>query len=232
MKAEIRFLSSAATIALADASSGVRAQDLAEGKSLRGRAKAGEAFIAETGGPRLVRIVLDEPVPPEIEETRSARCGPYLLRVPSGRLTACVLATESPTAGEPPETQTLDVPPGDYALSVFDDSSPDVTARTAGLDDADWRIYERVNHFGALGCLSLAMGMLFVLIPYTRHEYWFLLPLFLLPTGAFIFLRRLPGYSRVSERVREHQADAPQVVISMTRVESTEGLEGGWYRFA
>lgn len=227
MKAEIRFESPASTIALADESAGLRARDLAEAESLRAQAKAGEVFIAETSSPWHFRVVLDETVPPEIEETDSARSGPYLLQVPSGRLMAWPVETESPAAGEPAESQTLDVPPGNYALSVFDDSSSDVTA---GLDDADWRLYERVNHFGALGCLSLAMGMLFVLIPYTRHEYWFLLPLFLLPTGAFIFLRRLPGYARVSERVREHQTDGQHLVISITRVEATEGLEGGWYR--
>ena len=147
--------------------------------------------------------------------------------MPSGRL-RIAQGTESPKTDEPPETRTLEVPPGDYALTLLDGSDPDVPAVAADpnpqADDADWRIYERVNHFGAAGCASLALGMLFVLIPHTRREYWFLLPLFLLPTCAFTFLRHLPGYARVSKQTREHSAGLPRVVISMQRVESKAAI--------
>ncbi len=65
----------------------------------------------------ILRLKFDEPVPREIEETYSVRSGPFLLRIPSGRLMACALDTDSPESGEPPETRTFDVPPGDYALA-------------------------------------------------------------------------------------------------------------------
>ncbi len=247
MEAEVRFESAAAIAVFADegAVSGMGARDPAEAESLRSRAEAGEAFVVETKNPRITgsrqrrasgrfRIYLDEPVPEEIEEVCFSRSGQYLLRLPSGRLQVSVAGKKSRGRAVAPETRTVEVPPGDYSVSLLDGSSknaPAVTAQQETLvDAADWRLYERINHFGAFGCLFIALGMIFVLFPQTRREYWYLLPLFLLPTCAFSFLRRLPGYARVAERIREHEARLPQYVIVMRRVDSTEGLEGGWYQ--
>ncbi len=238
MKADIRFDSDAAIVAFLDegASFEARTRNAAEAEPLRDRTRAGEAFVAETEDPwlRNFSVYLDQPVPQEIEEAGTNRSGAFLLHLPSGRLRVVALGTGSSKTDEPPETRTLDVPPGDYSLSLLDGSTLDVEAIRARekplVDAADWRLYERINHFGAAGCLTIALGMIFVLIPYTRREYWFLLPLFLLPTCAYTFLRRLPGYARVSERIREYEASLPQYVVAMKRVEATEGLEGGWYQ--
>lgn len=192
--------------------------------------------MVESDDPKLshLRLYIDEPVPPEIEETSSARTGSFLLRVPSGKLNLVGLGTASKETQKAPETQTLEIPPGDYALSMFDATDKDISAVTAQqkalVDETDWRLYEWVNHFGASGCLFVGLGMAFVLIPYTRREYWYLLPLFLMPTCAYVLLRHLPGYARVSKRCRQHADSLPQIVMSLKRVESTEGLEGGWYR--
>ncbi len=90
MEAEVRFESAAAIAVFADEGAGpeVRTRDVAKAEALRGRAKAGGVFLAETEDPSIsnLRIYLDEPVPPEIEETCSSRSGSFLLRVPSGRL--------------------------------------------------------------------------------------------------------------------------------------------------
>ena len=247
MQAEVKLDAEAAIAVFADDGAGleVPTREAAEAEAWRDRVKAGEAFVAETGDPGLgesrqgranvrFRLYLDEPVPPAIEQACSARSGSFLLRLPSGRLRVVALGTGSPEMDEPPATRTFDVPPGDYSLSLLEGSiqgGESIAAREKAPDDAaDWRLYERINHFGALGCLAIALGMLFVLIPYTRREYWFLLPLFLLPTCAFIFLRRLPGYARVSNQIRERSEDPPQYVLSMQRVDTVEGLEGGWYR--
>ncbi len=247
METEVRFDSEAAIAVFADAGvvPEVATRDAAEAEPLRGRCKAGEVFITETEDPWITesrqrrasatfRFYVDEAVPEEIEEACDTRSGSFLLRLPSGRLRVTALGTGSPKTQEPPETRTVEVPPGDYALTLFDGSNPNVEAVTARekalVGDADWRFYERINHFGASGCFFLALGMVFVLIPHTRREYWYFLPLFLLPTCAFTLLRHLPGYARVSKRVREHEAALPQYVVSMRRVESTEGLEGGWYQ--
>ncbi len=238
MAAEVQFDADAAIAVFADETlvPEVATRDAAEAEPLRERCKAGEAFITETEDPWIssFRFYVDEPVTEEIEEACDRRSGAFLLRLPSGRLRVTALGTGSSKTQEPPESQTVEVPPGDYALTLLDGTTPDVEAITARektlVDAADWRLYERINHFGAFGCLFLALGMAFVLIPHTRREYWFLLPLFLLPTCALTFLRRLPGYARVAQRIREHQAGLPQYVVSMQRVESTEGLEGGWYQ--
>ncbi len=238
MQAEIKLDTDATVVAFADDTVGsqVRTRDVAEAKALLDPAKAGEAFMVESDDPKLrhLQLYVDEPVPPEIEETSSARTGSFLLRVPSGKLSLVGLGTASAKPSETPETRTLDIPPGDYALSLLDATDKDISAVTAQqkalVSEADWRLYEWINHFGASGCLFIGLGMLFVLIPYTRREYWYLLPLFLMPTCAFVILRHLPGYARVSKRCRQHADSLPQVIISLKRVESTEGLEGGWYR--
>ena len=238
MQTDIKFESDAALVVFADEGTGpeVRTRDAAEAEAMRDRVKTGEAFVAETEDPGLSKfsIYLDEPVPPEIEEVCSGSSGSFLLRVPSGRLRVVALGTGSAKTDQPPERQTLDVPPGDYSLTLLEGSPQDVDEIVAQqktqIDAGDWRTYEWVNHVGAAGCLFVALGMIFVLIPSTRREYWYLLPLFFLPTCAYSFLRRLPGYARVANRVREHQDALPQYVVSMKRVETTEGLEGGWYQ--
>ena len=238
MKAEIKFESDAEIVVFSDEGTGpeVRTLDAAKAEAMRDRVKAGEAFVNETKIPWLsnYRVYLDEPVPPEIEEVCIDSSDSFLLRVPSGRLRVVALNNRSAKTDQPPETQTLDVPPGDYSLTLLDGSTQDVEAVTAQqkaqIDAGDWRTYEWVNHVGAAGCLFIALGMILVLIPSFRREFWYLLPLFFLPTCAYSFLRRLPAYARVAKRVREHQDALPQYVVSMKRVETTEGLEGGWYQ--
>ncbi len=234
MRSDIRFESDAPIAVFADADNlaELSTRGAAEAESLRGRCQAGEAFVAEAEEPSMnqFRLFVDEPVPEEIEEASGSRSGSFLLRLPSGRLRVTALGPQSAKTQEPPEVHTVDVPPGDYSLTLLDGITRDAQADAARIDADDWRIYERVNHFGASGCLFLALGGVFVLIPYTRHEYWYLLPLFLLPTCAFILLRNLPGYARVSKQVREDEAALPQYAVSMRRLESTEGLEGGWYQ--
>ncbi len=228
MKTEVSFESSAAIYALADRgfSPEVRALDAGDVESRRGHTKSGKAFFIEADDPWRGHFELyaGEPVPGEIEALCSTRAS-FLLRLPTGRLSVCALGVDSTDADELPEMQTSEVPPGDYQVSVLDRPIENPSAITAqhgvAPDDADWRLFERVNHFGAAGCLSLALGMLFVLIPHTRREYWFLLPLFLLPTCAFIVLRHLPGYARASKQAREHSEAPAPVVVSMQQVEST-----------
>jgi hypothetical protein len=237
-RGDVRFKAHAAVVAFADESvaSEVKTRDAAEAEPLRGRAKAGGVFLAETDDPELgrFRVYVDEPVPPEMEAVCAGTSGSFLLRVPSGRLSVVALGTESPKTDEPPETRTLEIPPGDYAVSVLDGSIKEIPAliaqQEALVDAADWRLHQRVDKVGASGCLFVGLGMIFVLVPTTRREYWYLLPLFLLPTCLYSLLRHLPAYVRVEERRKEHEASLPQVVVVMKRVESTEGLEGGSYR--
>ena len=240
MNADIKFESHAAIVAFADENVGseVKTRDVAEAELLRNRAKTGGVFLTETEDPEIqyVRVYVDEPVPPEMEAICAGRSGSFLLRVPSGRLNAVALGTESPETQEPPEKRTFEIPPGDYLVSVLDGSIREIPAliaqQQALMGGADWRLHQRVDKVGGAGCLFVGLGMAFVLVPYTRREYWYLLPLFLLPTCLYSLLRRLPGYVRAEERIKEHEASLPQVVLAMKRVESTEGLEGGWYRCA
>lgn len=238
MKADIRFESDSATVIVADEGviADVRTRDIAEAEPLRQRAKAGEAFLVDAEDPRLghIHVYLDEPVPEEIEAICSEHSGSFLLRVPSGRLSVCALGTGSPETREPPEKVTIDVPPGDYSVSVLDGSTKDipalVTQEEALVGSADWRVHQRIDQVGALGCLIVAAGMVFVLVPYTRRNFWYLLPLFLLPSCAYSLLRRLPRYRRVEERCQEYEDGLPQYVLTLKRVDTTEGLEGGWYQ--
>ena len=238
MKAELRFESIAATVILADEHAGVelRTRDIAEIEPLRDKAKVGAAFGVEAEDPWIgnLHVYVDEPVPVEIAEICSANSGSFLLRLPSGRLSVSGVGTESPQTAEPPEVHGVEVPPGDYAVSVLDGSARDIPAllrqEQALVDAADWRVVQWVDKIGALGCVSVALGLIFVLVPYTRRNLWYLLPLFLMPTCLFSLLRRLPHYRRVEERRKQHERSLPQVVVALTRVEKAEGLEGGWYR--
>ncbi len=213
MKADVELDPPATLFAFADegVAPEVRSMDAGDVESRLGYTRSGEAFFIQGDDPIPGRFqfYVEEPVPEEIEDVYT----PVIsidLRLPSGQLSVSALGDGSTETAERPESRTLEVAPGDYAVSVL--------RRDVVASDADWRLYDRVNHFGAAGCLFLGLGMLFVLFPYTRREYWYLLPMFLLPTCAFIFLRRLPGYARISEQIREQQADQSRHVISMQRV--------------
>jgi hypothetical protein len=201
-------------------------------------AETGRLFLMTSDDPVYfhVDLYVDEPVPDEVDRLFTGRSGAHLLRAPTGRLVVSLPADNTLRDPAPDSfAQTVEIPVGDYAVSVRDRAVADVQAHDRQLREAigqdDWRFYNRVNWTGALGCPTLGFAVLLALVPFIRHELWPLLLLGAVPLASFGLMSLLPRYRRVRTVERRLESSLPTFVVSLSRLASTDGLSGGWFRY-
>ena len=203
---------------------------------LKSMAESGQLFFLHTDDPSFYRldVYVDESPPEQLDIYFTARSGSFLLRSPTGRLVVLLPADRTPK--QPPAVlrYCVEVPAGDYVVSVRNRQDVDVRAheervkQVAGSDDH--RFYTRLNLGGAVGCLAMGFGGLLALIPSVRRAYWPVLLLFVVPTLAYHLMTYTPRYRRVKELEEQASRSLPTYLLVLKSVPSIEGLSGGWYR--
>ena len=136
---------------------------------LKAAALGGSIFFIDREDPTRLKIeVLVEKTPSDAYFSLYEPVGGrFLLRVPSGEL---LLSGYGAWASEEAAgVQSLALPPGDYSVSAFTMEPLDVEAHEKQMErivgEKDWRFSNRVNYYGAAGCLPLiitALAAIFV----------------------------------------------------------------------
>lgn len=154
--------------------------------------------------------------------------GRFLLRVPSGKL--AVSGYEAWVTGAS-TSDSIAVAPGEYSVAAFSRDTPNIEAydremeRLVGPDDL--KFATRVSSYGAAGCLPLLITLLAGIFVSWQVG---LVVLGAVAMGwlPYFGLLLTPRYRRV-ERIRKRfEADLPAFIVRLERVESTDGLSGGF----
>ena len=197
---------------------------------LEALAKQGSLFFVASDDPVFHRIdvFVDEPIPEDLDALFTGRSGQFLLRVPTGRVVVTTYGASDASHG-----QAFELPAGNYVVAVRDRVQPDVQAHERTIEQLvgpdDWRFCQRIDRFGAIGCVTLAASLLLLLVPLVRRQLWFVPAALALPFAANLVLTRLPRYRRVKKLQAEYTISLPVYLLTLHRVTATDGLSGGWY---
>jgi len=204
--------------------------------SLEKIAETGQLFLMHADDASVYRldVYVDESPPDELDIYFTATSGSYLLRAPTGRLVVQLPANRDNSQSLSAFKCGIEVPAGDYVVSVRDRGEVNLSAHRARVEktvgSGDLRFYERLNCFGAVGCLTIGLGAFLALVRSVRRDYWPLLLVFALPTLLYHLMTRLPRYRRVNDVEEEPGKFLPTYLLVLKRVASAEGLSGGCYR--
>ena len=198
---------------------------------LQSMAKDGSIFFIDREDPtRLkVEVLVDTPPNEEYCNLYDPVGGRFLLRVPSGDLS--ISGYEAWASGDAVATESLTVPPGVYSLSVFTNDPMDIEKYEAELErlvgPADLRFSNRVNYVGAAGCLPIAIAALVAIFASWKVALYFVAAagLFYWP---YLVLLRSSRYRGVEKIRKAYEEALPVFILRLERVESTEGLAGGF----
>lgn len=198
-------------------------------EELRPFARGGKLFFISADDPVRYRIqvLIEEDPAADLLPHLDNSAGSFRLETPSGELTVSAIE-ENAYAGA-----VISVPPGSYVLTVFRRAAFDSSLyrRTMAqlVGASDWRYSERITNLGAIGCLTVALAVILLLIPSTR-DYWpWIIPIFLAPSLLYHLMTRLPRYKRIEAARKEHEARLPHYVIRLRRSESAREISGGWF---
>jgi len=236
MRSEIRPTEPSAFAVVSDEKFGLGELKPNKLASLKKIAETGQLFLMHADDPLLysLDVYVDESPPDELDIYFTTRSGSYLLRAPTGRIVVRLPADRDESPSPSVVRHGFEVPAGDYVLSVRDRGDVDLSAHAARTEkivgSSALRFYERLNCFGAVGCLTIGLGGLLALVPRVRRDHWPLLLVFALPTLLYHLMTRLPRYRRVNDVEEEAVKLLPTYLLVLKRVTSAEGLSGGCYR--
>ena len=198
-------------------------------ESLRGQAKTGKLFFIAADDPVKYRIhvLIGEDPADSLPKHFENVAGSFRLELPSGEL--AVLGITSKPA--PSQTQ-LRTSPGTYLLTVLRRRHFDSTVYNQTMEQlvgvADWRYHKRITNLGALGCLTLGLAIILLLIPITRKYWYIIIPASFLPTVAYRLMLLLPRCKRVESVCKTQERELPHFIIQLKPSALPEDVRGGW----
>jgi hypothetical protein len=198
-------------------------------KHLEPLARAGRIFFLLDDDPVGYRIELfaDEPVPSTFAREFEPAGGAFRLEAQSGR----VVVSGWDQAGQPGEAGGLTVSPGAYLVSVSRRRPFDGTRHAEDMSEllgADWKLMQRVNSLGLLGCLPMVVtGM--ILLARRWHWLWYAVPALALSWMPYVVLKRTRRYRAAEERAAEFERARPHYVLTFTPARD-DAVSGGFLR--
>lgn len=174
-----------------------------------------------------IELLVEGEIPSEISPLYETVGGTFLLRAPSGHLALSGLES---WASASPGT-TLQVRPGDYAVSVFAHVTHDLTEHCRKLEalvgPANWAYRNRADKLAFLGCLPTLAIAPALLVPPWRRFALYVLAAGVLSWLPHVVLRNTRRYRNVERQVKEFEAALPSFFLILVPVQDTTSRVGG-----
>jgi len=218
---------------LRDADLAPPAGDKREDSVLKELARSGEIFYIDGEDPIVnltMEVLHQEEIPPDLRDFFGSVGGSFLLRVPSGRLR--VSAGSAWLRGESGGIDELEVGPGDYAVHISSSNEIHSEALDRAMHDSvgreEWGFKNRVDSLYLLGCLPSVLAAILLFFSSARSFFLPILGVVIACWVPFAVLVRTRRYRRAERARASFEASIPNYSISLERLESNEGLVGGW----